>query len=274
MNNTNTYNRIEARMELIKKERRKALITYITAGYPNHDKTVELIKAQDEAGVDVIEIGVPFSDPVADGPVIQNASYKSIINGTNINNTFDMIERARKVSQVPIAFMMYYNTIHFYGLNEFAQKCSETGVDGLIIPDLPYEEQEPIKEALKKVSGAPILIQLVSPVSKQRIPMLLKNAKGFVYCVSQMGVTGNGADFHKDVKAYLQEVKAVSDIPIMLGFGIRSAQDIVPLKEVIDGAIVGSAFITLMEENNFDSKIAKEYIAKFLKELNSTEAEY
>jgi len=261
-------NRIEVKLAELKKENQKALITYVTAGLPSLEKTIELIIAQEEAGVDVIEIGVPFSDPVADGPVIQDASFRSIQNGTNLRKTFDAIETARKSSNVPIVFMMYYNTISYYGLDEFAAKCATVGVDGLIIPDLPFEEQGYLQEALAKVEDAPILIQLVAPVSKQRIPMILENARGFVYCVSQMGVTGKGTVFHKDIKEYLANVKSIAKIPIMMGFGIKTAADVLPLKDEIDGAIVGSAFIRLLEANDFDVNVAKEYVSKFKKELN------
>ena len=260
-------NRIEARFSQLQKENKKALITYITAGLPSVEKTIELVKAQDEAGVDVIELGIPFSDPVADGPVIQDASYRSIKNGTNLKQVFTAMEELRKESQVPIVFMMYYNTILHYGVKEFVEKCINVGVDGLIVPDLPLEEQDEIKSCLDGQDDL-ILIQLVSPVSKQRIPMILENARGFVYCVSQMGVTGKGANFHKDIRNYLSEVKAVSKIPVMMGFGIRNAKDVEPLRDVIDGAIVGSAFIRLMEENDFNADVARDYVATFKKELN------
>ena len=150
----------------------------------------------------------------------------------------------------------------------FAAKCASVGVDGLIIPDLPFEEQAQLQKILDKTENAPILIQLVSPVSKQRIPMLLEHARGFVYCVSSMGVTGQEASFHKDVIAYLKEVKAISKIPVMLGFGIRTAKDVEPMKEFIDGCIVGSHFISLLEENNYQIDVAKEYITTFKRELN------
>lgn len=261
-------NRIEARFAQLQKEKKKALITYITAGLPSISKTVELVKAQDEAGVDVVELGIPFSDPVADGPVIQDASYRSIQNGTNLKKVFEAMEELRKESQVPVVFMMYYNTILYYGVKEFVEKSIAVGVDGLIVPDLPYEEQDEIRQYLDGQDDL-ILIQLVSPVSKQRIPMILENARGFVYCVSQMGVTGKGANFHKDVREYLSEVKAVSKVPVMMGFGIQDAKDVKQFCDIIDGAIVGSAFIRLMEEKNFDVNEAKDYVAEFKRELNT-----
>ena len=147
------------------------------------------------------------------------------------------------------------------------KKCNEVGVDGLIIPDLPFEEQNEIKSYLNK-SEATILIQLVSPVSGERIPMILENARGFVYCVSSMGVTGQGANFHKEVVQYLTKVKKISKIPVMMGFGIRTAEDVRPMKDIIDGAIVGSHFINLMEENDYRVEVAEDYCRTFKKELN------
>ena len=163
---------------------------------------------------------------------------------------------------------MYFNTILYYGLEDFVKKCAQVGVDGLIIPDLPYEEQKQLQDVLDVVEQAPVLIQLVTPVSGDRIPMLLEHARGFVYCVSSMGVTGQAADFHKNVVNYLAQVKRVSKIPVMMGFGIRTAADVLPMKEIIDGCIVGSHFINLMEENNYSTDVAKEYVNSFKKEMN------
>lgn len=260
-------NRIEERLQQLKEKNEKALITYMTAGLPDMKKTEELIRTQAQAGVDVIELGVPFSDPTADGPVIQAASFKSIQNGTTLQKIFDSMKNVRRDCEVPVVFMMYFNTLYHYGIEKFVKECINSGVDGLIIPDLPYEEQEQLTKYLGE-ENAPILIQLVSPVSKNRIPMILENARGFVYCVSQMGVTGKGANFHKDIKEYLGEVKKVSKIPVMMGFGISTAADVIPLKEVLDGAIVGSAFIKLMEKENYSSTAAAKYIKEFKEEFN------
>lgn len=260
-------NRIEARMAALKEKNEKAFITYITAGLPDMKATKEIIKAQNGI-TDVIELGIPFSDPIADGPVIQQASYEAILNGASLRKTFDLMEeiRAEGIEQ-PILFMMYYNTVVNYGIEAFVKKCNETGVDGLIIPDLPFEEQENLKKALDN-DDRTILIQLVSPVSADRISKILADAKGFVYCVSAMGVTGQSATFHKEVMNYLADVKAKSAIPVMMGFGIRTAADVAPMKDIIDGAIVGSHFINLMRENDFKAEAAAEYATTFKKELN------
>lgn len=262
-------NRIEKRLALLEEAGHKAFITYMTAGLPDIERCAELIRVQEEAGTDILELGIPFSDPVADGPVIQDASFRSIQKGTNLKKVFDMVEKLRTEGcEIPLVFMMYYNTVSFYGLAAFVAKCAAVGIDGLIIPDLPYEEQGNLKKVLDKTSEAPILIQLVAPVSKQRIPMILKNARGFVYCVSSMGVTGQDATFHKDILQYLQKVRSVSTIPVMMGFGIRTAQDIMPMKDVIDGCIVGSHFIQLMEQNQYNTEVIKEYITTFKNEMN------
>lgn len=261
-------NRIEDRLKTLQEKQEKALITYMTAGLPDMEGTKAIIKAQEEAGTDVVELGIPFSDPIADGPVIQQASYESIQRGTNLRKVFAMVEELRQDCQIPLVFMMYYNTVLHYGLREFADKCAKCGVDGLIIPDLPFEEQGELQCELEKVQGAPILLQLVSPVSKDRIPAIVQNARGFVYCVSSMGVTGQAADFHKNVKAYLQEVKEESKIPVMMGFGIRSAADVEPVKECIDGAIVGSHFISLMKDNQYSRDAIQQYIRDFKEKMN------
>ncbi len=261
-------NRIETKLAQLNADNKKALITYMTAGLPSLEEMNDIIKAQEAAGVDIIELGIPFSDPIADGPVIQDASYQSILKGTNLTKVFARIKKLRETCQVPIVFMMYYNTIFHYGLERFVDECIEIGVDGLIVPDLPFEEQFEINAFLQK-ENAPILIQLVSPVSKNRIPMLLENARGFVYCVSSMGVTGQNGSFHKDVKTYLEEVKSVSKIPVMMGFGIKTAEDVLPLMNIIDGCIVGSAFITLLEQNDYNVNVIQKYISVFKSELNA-----
>lgn len=261
-------NRIEKRLKELQKENKKAFVTYMTAGLPDMKKSGEIIKIQDEAGIDIIELGIPFSDPIADGPVIQDASYRSIQKGTNLKKVFELVKEVRKDCEVPIVFMLYYNTILYYGVENFVDKCIDCGVDGIIIPDLPFEETFEIREFIDKKENAPFLIPLVSPVSKDRISMIVEDQKGFVYCVSSMGVTGQNADFHKDVKNYLKQVKETSKIPVMMGFGIRNAEDVEKYKDVIDGCIVGSHFIEIMEKSNYDKKAIKDYITTFKSELN------
>lgn len=262
-------NKIEEKFAELRKDNRKAFITYMTAGLPNFEQMKEIIRTQEEAGTDVIELGIPFSDPVADGPVIQAASYRAIMQGVNVRKVLAAMKEMRADGiRIPIVFMMYYNTVLHFGVEAFVDACIESGVDGLIIPDLPLEEQDEIKSFLDK-NNAPILIELVSPVSEQRIQKIVKDARGFVYCVSAMGVTGQNAVFHEKIKEYLAQVKAQTDLPVMMGFGIQKVADIADKKDLIDGAIVGSYFIRLMEEHNYDLEVIRQYCSAFKQELNA-----
>ncbi|MBR1390812.1 MAG: tryptophan synthase subunit alpha [Lachnospiraceae bacterium] len=262
-------NRIEERLQKLKSEQKKAFITYMTAGLPDFEQTKAIIRTQESAGTDIIELGVPFSDPVADGPVIQNASYRAICQGVTLQGVLDMMGELRSEGvNIPIVFMMYYNTVLHYGVEKFVNACITAGVDGLIIPDLPKEEQDEIRKYLDTQEQAPILIQLVSPVSKERIPEIVKDARGFIYCVSSMGVTGQASSFHRTIVEYLESVKEASKIPVMMGFGICTAADLEPMKHTIDGAIVGSHFIRLMEEHNYDLDAVRDYCETFKRELN------
>lgn len=262
-------NRIEEKLTSLQAENKKAFITYMTAGLPSIEGCKNIIKIQEAAGTSIVELGIPFSDPVADGPIIQAASYKAILQGMNLKKSFQLVKELRQEGcQIPIVFMMYFNTISYFGIEEFVAMCNEVGVDGLIIPDLPFEEQDQLTKELDK-SDKTFLIQLVAPVSGKRIPMITRNAKGFIYCVSSMGVTGQSKGFHKDVLHYLEEVKKASPIPVMMGFGIQTAADVKPMIDVIDGAIVGSHFIDLMEKNEYKEDVVKNYCETFVTELNS-----
>ena len=256
-------NRIEAKMKALQEKGEKAFITYITAGLPDLEGTKKLLKAQEEAGLDVVELGIPFSDPVADGPVIQDASYKAICNGINLKKVFVTVEELRKEgSELPIVFMMYYNTILHYGVEAFVKKCNEVGVDGLIIPDLPLEEQEEITKYLNQ-DETTILIQLVSPVSGDRIPKILDGAKGFVYCVSSLGVTGVRKEFDTRIDSFVAKVKEATDTPACIGFGISTKADVERFDKIADGCIVGSAIVRKI----FDSKMNIDEIKAFVSSL-------
>lgn len=252
-------NRIEQALSLLQEKKEKALITYMTAGLPDLEGTKKLVAAQQEAGVDVIELGIPFSDPVADGPVIQNASYKSICQGTSLKKVFEMMEQARGGGiTVPVIFMMYYNQILRFGLSEFASGCQKAGVDGLVVPDLPLEEQGELRKAFMGREDT-VLIQLVTPVSKKRIPEILKGARGFVYCVSSMGAAGQERAFHNEAQKYLGDVKKIADIPVMAECGIRIPKDIGPMRDIIDGVIVESQFLTFLEDHDYSAEAAGQY---------------
>ena len=244
----------------------KAFIPFITCGDPSLEVTEQLVYAMEEAGANLIELGIPFSDPTAEGPVIQAANIRALSGGVTTDKIFAMVEKIRKNTQIPMVFMTYANVVFSYGTERFIKKASELGMDGLILPDVPYEEKEEFDSVCKKYDMD--LISLIAPTSHERISMIAKEASGFVYCVSQMGVTGKGANFHKDIREYLAAVKKESAIPVMVGFGIRTAKDIEPFEDIVDGAIVGSNLLRILEESNYSVDAVKEYVSGFKKELN------
>lgn len=235
-----------------------AFIGYITAGDPSLDKTKDLVLALEKGGSDIIELGIPYSDPVADGPVIQLAAQRALDNGTTVEKIFEVVKDIRKVSQVPLVFLVYYNTIYANGRESFINRCIETGVDGLIIPDLPLEERD---EILPFMKGKNIdLIPLVAPNSGDRVTKILENGGGFVYCISSFGVTGTRTDFDSSIGAYLNEVKKVSELPIAIGFGISTRSDVENFEKLANGVIVGSAFVKIVHETNGDAKALEDKV--------------
>ena len=247
-------------------ENKKAFIPFVTGGDPDLETTKNLLIAMEKAGADLIEIGIPFSDPIAEGPVIQEASQRALAAGCTTDKLFDMVKEARQRVKIPMVFMTYINPVYTYGKERFMKRCVECGIDGIIVPDLPYEEKEELSGVCE--SYGIDLISLIAPTSHERISMIAKEASGFVYCVSQMGVTGKGANFHKDIREYLAAVKQTSAIPVMVGFGIRTAKDIEPFEDIVDGAIVGSNLLRILEESNYSVDAVKEYVSRFKKELN------
>lgn len=254
-------NRISQKMNLLKGQNKTALITYITAGDPSIEMTEELVYAMERGGADIIEIGMPHSDPVADGPVIQDAVQRSLGSGTKVRDVFECVRRIRLKSQVPIGFLVYYNMIHAYGVQAFIKECRRVGVDGLIIPDLPLEERDEITPFLRDDLA---LIPLVAPTSKSRIKKVCSGGSGFVYCVSTMGVTGQESSFHKDVNGFLATVRGSTQLPIAVGFGITNKEDVNRFKGLVDGVIVGSAIIKRIHECQGDLAETQKIVASFI----------
>lgn len=247
-------NRIDQKFIDLKEISKKAFIGFITAGDPTLSQTGELVKALEAAGTDIIEIGIPYSDPLADGPVIQLASQRAFKNkDLSVANIMKLVSDIRKTTDIPLLFLVYINTILVYGKERFIKDCVEIGIDGLIIPDMPLEEREELMSLITETDLA--LIPLVAPTSKDRIESIVKGCKGFVYCVSSLGVTGRSSDFHSDIKSYLQEVKSKTDLPVAVGFGISSKKDIEDLRDYVDGFIVGSAIVKKVEEGNGDTQV-------------------
>lgn len=224
-----------------------ALITFITGGDPDIEVTEELIVNMAKEGADLIEIGIPFSDPIAEGPVIQEANERALRAGTTTDTLFDMIERVRKQVTVPLVFMTYINPIYTYGADRFLRRCKEVGIDGVIVPDLPFEEKQELLPLCKSYDIT--LISMIAPTSKERIQTIAKEAEGFLYCVSSLGVTGVRTEIGSQVDTMMEEAKKVTDIPCAIGFGISSSEQAKKMAAISDGVIVGSAIVKIIEKH-------------------------
>lgn len=234
-------NRIDEHFGKLKEQGKKALITFLTLGDPNMDVSEQAIYAMQEEGVDLIELGVPFSDPAADGKTIQEADIRALKNGADIYRVFDLVEKIRADIKIPLVFLLYYNIMVQYGLDAFFKRCHTAGIDGLIIPDLPYEESGEIKEYTDKYGV--YQINLVAPTSRGRIEKIAKNSRGFLYCISSLGVTGEKTSFNTDFKEFFSLINKYSAVPACVGFGISNGQQVKELSAYCDGAIVGSAVV-------------------------------
>ena len=221
----------------------KAFIPFITAGDPSLAKTEEFILEMERAGADHIEIGIPFSDPIAEGVVIQEADIRSLAAGTTTDKVFDMVLDLRKKTEIPLVFMTYVNPVFHYGYEKFFSRCQEAGIDGIIIPDLPFEEKGELED-IAAAHGVD-LISMIAPTSKQRIRDIAREAKGFLYVVSSMGVTGTREEIRTDLGEILKEIRKVTDLPAAVGFGINTPEQAAEIAAVADGVIVGSAIVKL-----------------------------
>lgn len=224
----------------------KAFIPFVTAGDPNLEITEQLIYTMEEAGADLIEIGIPFSDPVAEGIVIQKADERALSSGTTTDKIFDMVLKVREKSTIPLAFMTYINPIYVYGSKRFLKRVAECGIDAIIVPDMPFEEKEELEPFCKAHGIA--LISLIAPTSKERISMIAKEADGFLYCVSSLGVTGVRKEINTDIGEMISYVKSVTDIPCAIGFGISTPEQAKTMAKYGDGVIVGSAIVKIVEQ--------------------------
>ncbi len=248
-------------------DNKKAFIAFLTAGDPNKEKTTEYILAMAEAGADIVEIGIPFSDPTAEGPVIQAANLRALNGGINTEAVFGIAESVRKKSDVPLVFLTYINPVFKYGYERFFARCSETGVDGIIIPDLPFEEINEISGTAQK-HGVDI-IPLVAPTSQNRIQKIAMAASGYVYIVSSMGVTGMRNQIKTDIKQIVNTVRTVTDVPAAVGFGISTPEQAKSMAEIADGVIVGSAIVKIIEQHGENaSQELKDYITRMKSAIN------
>ena len=245
------------------KNRKKLFIGFITAGDPNLKTSKELVLAMVKAGGGLSEVGVPFSDPVAEGPVIQRADLRSLAAGTTTDKIFDLVAEVRKETQVPLVFLTYANPIYAYGAEKFFTRCEEVGVDGVIVPDIPYEEREELRPYSDPHKIA--LVPLIAPTSRDRIDKIAKVGQGFIYIVSSLGVTGVRSEIETDVAKMVAEVRKVTDVPTAVGFGISTPEQAYAMAKAADGAIVGSAIEKIVEQYGDDSpKYVYEYCKKMV----------
>ena len=244
------------------KKQRKCFIPFITAGDPNLDVTEQLIVAMADAGADIVELGIPFSDPVAEGEVIQSANIRALSAGTTTDKIFAMLAEVRKETNVPLVFLTYVNPIFTYGTEKFMANCQSVGLDGIIVPDVPYEEKAPLAELCRKYGVD--LIPLVAPTSDERIKMIAKDAEGYVYIVSSLGVTGVRSDITTDIAAMTEKIRQATDVPAAVGFGIATPQQAREMAAISDGAIVGSAVVQIIGEHG---KNCLEPVTDYVKQM-------
>lgn len=240
----------------------KAFIPFVTAGDPSLEKTKEFILAMRDAGADLVEIGIPFSDPIAEGIVIQEADIRSLEAGTTTDAVFDMVADLRKETDMPLVFMTYLNIVYYYGYDRFFANCQKTGICGIIIPDMPFEEKGECLEIAAKY-GVDV-ISMIAPTSQERIRAIAAEAKGFIYVVSSMGVTGVRSEITTDLNSILAQIRAVTDVPAAIGFGIHSPQQAKEMAAIADGVIVGSAIVKIIAQYG---EAATPYITQYVSSM-------
>lgn len=242
-------------------ENGKAFIGFLTAGDPGTEKTADYVLAMERAGADLVEIGIPFSDPTAEGAVIQEANLRALHAGMTVDGVFGIVERIRGKSQIPLVFLTYVNPVFHYGYEKFFAACERLGVDGIILPDLPYEEKGEL-EPIARAHGVDV-ISMIAPTSRERIQMIAKEASGFLYVVSSMGVTGMRESIETDIGSMIQAIREVTDVPAAVGFGISTPEQAGQMAAVSDGAIVGSAIVQLIAQHGERAEAAlEEYVSR------------
>lgn len=240
----------------------KAFIAFITCGDPDLETTAKVVAEAVANGADLIELGIPFSDPTAEGPVIQNASLRALNGGVTTDKIFDLVRLLRKDIDVPMVFMTYANVIFSYGAERFISACKEIGIDGLILPDLPFEEKEEFLPYCREYGVD--LISLIAPTSENRIAMIAGEAEGFIYLVSSLGVTGVRSEINTDLKSIVQVIRENTDVPCAIGFGISTPNQAKKMADLSDGAIVGSAIVKIVEQYGTD---APQYVGEYVKSM-------
>jgi len=229
----------------------KAFIGFITAGDPDLDTTKEIIFQMEQAGCDLVEIGIPFSDPIAEGPVIQNANIRALKNKVTTDDVFAAVNDIKDTVHIPMVFMTYLNVLFKYGYDRFLQNAANAGICGVIIPDLPYEEKDELQSVAKNYGVQ--VVSLIAPTSEERIKTIAADAEGFVYAVSSLGVTGVRSEIKTDLESITAAIKAATDVPVAIGFGINTPEQAKHYSSIADGVIVGSAIVKIIEKYGKDS---------------------
>ena len=245
-------------------ENKKAFIAFLTAGDPDFETSVKNFKAVAEAGADLIEIGIPFSDPIAEGPVIQEADIRALEAGMTTDKVFDLLKEVRKDVDIPIVFMTYANPVFHYGADKFFKNASEAGADGIIIPDCPFEERHEFDEVAAKYGMD--FISMIAPTSEDRIKEIASQAKGFLYVVSSLGVTGVRSEIKTDLESIVKLIKEATDTPAAIGFGISTPEQAAKMSKVADGVIVGSAMVRIVASEGVN---APEKLAEYVREMKA-----
>jgi len=240
----------------------KAFIPFITCGDPDLETTAKVVRAAAENGADLIELGIPFSDPTAEGPVIQGANIRALAGGITTDKIFDFVAELRRDVKIPLVFMTYVNVVFSYDAERFMARCCETGVGGIILPDLPYEEKDEFSDIARRY-GVDI-ISLIAPTSANRIAMIAKEATGFIYVVSSLGVTGTRSEITTNIGDIVKVIRENTDVPCAVGFGISKPEQAKKMAGLSDGAIVGSAIIKLLEQYGKD---AAPYVGEYVKSM-------
>jgi tryptophan synthase alpha chain len=240
----------------------KAFIGFVTGGDPSIEKTKEFVREMIRAGADLVEIGIPFSDPIAEGPVIQEANIRALSNGATVEKLFTLVQDLRKETRVPLVFLTYLNPVFHYGYDAFFKKANLCGLDGIIIPDLPFEEQP---EALEAASRYGVdIISLIAPTSETRVKEIAGNAAGYIYLVSSMGVTGVRSEITTDLASIIASIRSVTGVPVAIGFGIHTTSQASRMAGMADGIIVGSAIVKIIAEHG---DAAGPHIYRYVKEM-------
>jgi tryptophan synthase alpha chain len=243
-------------------EKGKAFIPFITCGDPSLEVTEQLVYAMEKAGADLIELGIPFSDPTAEGPVIQEANLRALSGGVTTDKIFEMVKKIRKNTQIPMVFMTYANVVYSYGTERFVKTAAEAGMDGIILPDVPFEEKEEFSAVCRQYGLA--LISLIAPTSHQRIAQIAAAAEGFIYCVSSLGVTGVRSEITTDIGEMVRLVRENSSLPCAIGFGISTPEQAERMAQHADGVIVGSAIVKMCKEYGKD---CVPHVAEYVKQM-------